>query len=129
MYGYLSRTPSVLTGVSLADAVGDRRTQNIPGTSTEYPNWQVPLCDASGAAVLLEDLGESALLRDTVAAARRRLAAAVPAARAVPACGRPPLAAQRAGHVVASFREQPGQRGRRPLLLDVGRGGRPSPAG
>jgi 4-alpha-glucanotransferase len=70
MYGYLSLTPSVLTGVSLADAVGDRRTQNIPGTSTEYPNWQVPLCDATGTAVLLEDLGESALLRDTVAAAR-----------------------------------------------------------
>ena len=70
MYGYLSRTPAVLTGVSLADAVGDRRTQNIPGTSTEYPNWQVPLCDATGAAVLLEDLGQSALLRDTVAAAR-----------------------------------------------------------
>lgn len=70
LYGYLSRTPSVLTGVSLADAVGDIRTQNIPGTSTEYPNWQVPLCDASGAAILLEDLGECALLRATVAAAR-----------------------------------------------------------
>ena len=70
LYGYLSLTPSVLTGVSLADAVGDIRTQNIPGTSTEYPNWQIPLCDATGAAVLLEDLGECALVRDTVAAAR-----------------------------------------------------------
>jgi len=70
MYGFLSRTPAVLTGVSLADAVGDIRTQNIPGTSTEYPNWQIPLCDANGAAVLLEDLGDRPLLRATVAAVR-----------------------------------------------------------
>jgi 4-alpha-glucanotransferase len=70
LYGYLSRTPSVLAGVSLADAVGDIRTQNIPGTSTEYPNWRIPLCDATGTAVLLEDLGQSALLRATVGAVR-----------------------------------------------------------
>ncbi len=69
LYGYLGRTPSLLTGVSLADAVGDVRTQNIPGTSTEYPNWQIPLCDAAGRPVLLEDLPGIALLRDTVAAA------------------------------------------------------------
>jgi 4-alpha-glucanotransferase len=70
LYGYLSLTPSLLAGVSLADAVGDVRTQNIPGTSTEYPNWQIPLCDAAGNAVLLEDLGSSQLLRATVAAVR-----------------------------------------------------------
>ena len=70
LYGYLGRTPSLLTGVSLADAVGDVRTQNIPGTSTEYPNWQIPLCDAAGRAVLLEDLPDRRLLHDTVAAAR-----------------------------------------------------------
>jgi 4-alpha-glucanotransferase len=69
LYGYLGRTPSLLTGVSLADAVGDVRTQNIPGTSAEYPNWQIPLCDAAGQAVLIEDLPASQLLRDTVAAA------------------------------------------------------------
>jgi 4-alpha-glucanotransferase len=69
LYGYLSRTPSLLTGVSLADAVGDVRTQNIPGTSAEYPNWQVPLCDAAGRPVLLDDLADRALLRDVVAAA------------------------------------------------------------
>jgi 4-alpha-glucanotransferase len=70
VYGYLSRTPALLAGVSLADAVGDVRTQNIPGTSTEYPNWQIPLCNPAGQPVLLEDLGESRLLRDTVAAVR-----------------------------------------------------------
>ena len=48
MYGYLSRTPAALIGVSLADAVGDRRTQNQPGTTDEYPNWRGPPADAAG---------------------------------------------------------------------------------
>jgi 4-alpha-glucanotransferase len=56
LYGYLARTPALLVGVSLADAVGDRRPQNIPGTRDEYPNWRIPLCDSGGRAVLLEDL-------------------------------------------------------------------------
>ena len=56
LYAYLARTPSVLLGVSLADAVGDRRPQNLPGTTNEYPNWRVPLCDGDGRSVLLEDL-------------------------------------------------------------------------
>jgi 4-alpha-glucanotransferase len=56
LYGYLARTPARLIGVSLADAVGDVRSQNIPGTSREYPNWQIPLCDAAGRPVLLEEL-------------------------------------------------------------------------
>jgi 4-alpha-glucanotransferase len=69
MYGFLARTPAVLIGISLADAVGDRRTQNIPGTSDEYPNWRVPLCDAEGKAVLLEDLPDLELVRAVVGAA------------------------------------------------------------
>jgi 4-alpha-glucanotransferase len=56
MYAYLARTPSALIGVSLADAVGELRSQNIPGTTGEYPNWQIPLCDGEGREVLLEDL-------------------------------------------------------------------------
>jgi 4-alpha-glucanotransferase len=63
LYGYLARTPATLLGVSLADAVGDARSQNIPGTSTEYPNWQIPLCDQSGQAVLREDLPALPLLQ------------------------------------------------------------------
>jgi len=63
LYGYLRKTPAVLLAVSLADAVGDRRTQNIPGTSTEYPNWRIPLCDDTGQPVLLEDLPAVDLLR------------------------------------------------------------------
>src|SRR5260370_5532084 len=56
LYGDLARTPAVLVGVSLADAVGDRRPQNIPGTSDEYPHWRTPLCDAHRRTVPLDDL-------------------------------------------------------------------------
>jgi 4-alpha-glucanotransferase len=69
LYGYLARTPAALVGVSLADAVGDRRPQNIPGTSVEYPNWRIPLCDADGRAVLLEDLPGLPLVRAVTRAA------------------------------------------------------------
>jgi len=68
LYGYLARTRAVLVGVSLADAVADRRAQNVPGTSNEYPNWRIPLCDADGRAVMLEDLGELPLVRAVSAA-------------------------------------------------------------
>jgi 4-alpha-glucanotransferase len=72
LYAYLARTASLLIGVSLADAVGDRRAQNLPGTSEEYPNWQIPLCDAAGHAVLLEDLPGVPLLGAVCAAATGR---------------------------------------------------------
>jgi 4-alpha-glucanotransferase len=62
LYGYLARTPALLVGVSLADAVGDTRSQNIPGTSDEYPNWRIPLCDQSGRPVPIEDLPALPLL-------------------------------------------------------------------
>jgi 4-alpha-glucanotransferase len=64
LYAYLRRTPSLLLGVSLADAVGDVRTQNVPGTSDEYPNWKIPLCDAGQRPVLLEQLPGVPLLRE-----------------------------------------------------------------
>jgi 4-alpha-glucanotransferase len=72
LYAYLARTAAVLVGVSLADAVGDRRAQNIPGTSDQYPNWQIPLCDAGGRAVLLEDLPGLPLVGAVAAAAAGR---------------------------------------------------------
>ena len=72
LHGFLARTPALLIGVSLADAVGDRRTQNVPGTSDEYPNWRIPLCDSEGKAVLLEDLPDIDLVRSVVRAATDR---------------------------------------------------------
>jgi 4-alpha-glucanotransferase len=52
----LAATPSRLRGVALTDAVGDRRAMNQPGTDDEYPNWRLPLADATSTPVLLEDL-------------------------------------------------------------------------
>lgn len=57
LHGFLRRTPARLAGIALADIVGERRTQNQPGTVDEYPNWRIPLADASGEPVLLDDLG------------------------------------------------------------------------
>jgi 4-alpha-glucanotransferase len=68
LYGFLALTPALLIGVSLADAVGDRRTQNIPGTSREYPNWRVPLCNNEGEAILLENLDQVPLIHAVVSA-------------------------------------------------------------
>ncbi len=56
LHRLLTWAPSRLLGVQLADAVGDRRPQNQPGTDQEYPNWRMPLADGVGLPVLLEDL-------------------------------------------------------------------------
>ena len=56
LHRWVAATPAVLHGVSLVDAVGERRAQNQPGTDQEYPNWKVPLADGTGQVVLLEDL-------------------------------------------------------------------------
>ncbi len=64
-------SPARLVGVSLPDAVGDRRAQNQPGTDQEYPNWRVPLTDATGSAVTLDAVvAGSDLLRRLVSAVR-----------------------------------------------------------
>lgn len=56
LYAYLGRTPSRLVSLALTDAVGDRRTQNQPGTTDEYPNWRIPLSGPDGEALWLEDV-------------------------------------------------------------------------
>jgi 4-alpha-glucanotransferase len=56
LYAYLVRTPSRLRCLALTDVVGDRRTQNQPGTIDEYPNWRVPLSDPDGSPLLLDDV-------------------------------------------------------------------------
>lgn len=55
LYEFTALTPSSLLGVALVDAVGESRIQNQPGTSTEYPNWRIPLAGPDGV-VLIEDL-------------------------------------------------------------------------
>jgi 4-alpha-glucanotransferase len=56
LHAYLSLTPARLRCVALTDAVGDRRTQNQPGTVDEYPNWRVPLSGPDGTPLWLEDV-------------------------------------------------------------------------
>ena len=56
LHRFLLRTPSKVLLANLTDAVGERRAQNQPGTIDEYPNWRVPLTDADGAPVHLEDV-------------------------------------------------------------------------
>jgi 4-alpha-glucanotransferase len=70
LHRYLTLTPARLLCVSLADAVGDRRTQNQPGTTDEYPNWRVPLSGPDEKPLLLEDVlasGRAAALGRAVA--------------------------------------------------------------
>ena len=56
LHRHLARTPSLLLGVSLVDCVGERRIQNQPGTDEEYANWRIPLADAAGQVVSIDDI-------------------------------------------------------------------------
>jgi 4-alpha-glucanotransferase len=69
LYGYLALTPALMIGVNLAEAAGEIRSQNMPGTSTEYPNWKLPLCGPLGEPVLLDDLRSSDRVRGVARAA------------------------------------------------------------
>jgi 4-alpha-glucanotransferase len=64
-------SPARLIGISLPDVIGDRRAQNQPGTDQEYPNWRVPMADAEGVPVLLEDLLDRPELMDRIVDAVR----------------------------------------------------------
>jgi len=56
LYRFLYQTPTKLKCVALTDVVGERRTQNQPGTVDEYPNWRIPLGDESGHRLTLEEI-------------------------------------------------------------------------
>ncbi|MFD5701270.1 4-alpha-glucanotransferase [Streptomyces lasiicapitis] len=56
VHRFLLATPARMVGVWLPDTVGDRRPQNLPGTWDQYPNWRLPVADAAGRPVTLEDL-------------------------------------------------------------------------
>lgn len=70
---FIASTPSAMTCTNLVDMVGDVRIQNQPGTNAEqYSNWCIPLCDASGNAVLIEDLADLELFHRVADASPRR---------------------------------------------------------
>ena len=52
----LVNSASQVLNVALTDAIGDRRSQNQPGTIDEYPNWRMPLSDPEGRPLLLEEI-------------------------------------------------------------------------
>ncbi|WP_406445344.1 4-alpha-glucanotransferase [Streptomyces sp. NBC_01613] len=59
VHRFLLHTPSRMLGIWLPDTVGDRRPQNLPGTWNQYPNWRLPIADAEGRPVTLEELAGS----------------------------------------------------------------------
>lgn len=62
MHALLARTPCRIRVAQPADAVGDLRQPNLPGTTREYPNWRLPIAGPAGP-VTLEDLQHSADVR------------------------------------------------------------------
>jgi 4-alpha-glucanotransferase len=62
LHRLLARSASSLAAVRLADLSGEERSSNIPGTSTEYPNWRARL------QLPLEDLPRFALMTKITAA-------------------------------------------------------------
>lgn len=75
LHRFIAHTPSLLVGVSLTDAVGERRSQNVPGTHREYPNWQLPLAVSDGSLLLLEDLASNPRFLALTAVVERALGA------------------------------------------------------
>ena len=74
LHRLLAQSPSVLLGVALVDAVGERRVQNQPGTTGAlYPNWQVPLAGPDGKPVFLEDLPANPRFNSLLAAVQEAL--------------------------------------------------------
>lgn len=65
---WLAASEAPLIAVQLADAIGDRRPVNMPGTVDEYPNWRLPLADSAGTQVTVEQLADRADLARTAAA-------------------------------------------------------------
>ncbi|MFI7415182.1 4-alpha-glucanotransferase [Streptomyces sp. NPDC049627] len=66
VHRFLLHTPARMVGIWLPDGVGDRRPQNLPGTWDQYPNWRLPIADAEGRAVTLEELAASPRVRALV---------------------------------------------------------------
>nr|NLI49588.1 4-alpha-glucanotransferase [Propionibacterium sp.] len=59
LHRYVLQSPARVVNAALVDAVGDRRTQNQPGTIDEYPNWRVPLSGPDGRPLMLEEVFHS----------------------------------------------------------------------
>ena len=56
LHAFLAATRCRVVLAAPADAVGDLRQPNLPGTTDEYPNWRLPIADTQGNTLLLDDL-------------------------------------------------------------------------
>ena len=56
MHKMLLHSPSALLQAALVDGVGETRSQNQPGTSSEYRNWRVPLAGPDHKAVHTDEV-------------------------------------------------------------------------
>ncbi|SDO08847.1 4-alpha-glucanotransferase [Actinacidiphila guanduensis] len=74
VHRFLASTPARMVGIWLPDGVGDRRPQNLPGTSDEYPNWRLPVAGPDGRPLALEQLAASPRLHALAEEVRRALA-------------------------------------------------------
>jgi 4-alpha-glucanotransferase len=61
LHAFLAGTPAMLVAATLEDALQVRRRPNVPGTTTERPNWSLPL------PVPLEELAGDPRLRQLAA--------------------------------------------------------------
>ncbi|MDO4631034.1 MAG: 4-alpha-glucanotransferase [Corynebacterium sp.] len=69
---FIAHTPAALTCTALVDLVGDQKVQNQPGTTKDlYPNWCLPLSNAAGEVVLIDDLPSINLFHAIAASSRR----------------------------------------------------------
>ncbi|MEX0658353.1 MAG: 4-alpha-glucanotransferase [Egibacteraceae bacterium] len=71
MHAFLAAGPALLVAAALGDAVGDTRQPNLPGTTDAYPNWRLPLADADGQVVLLDELLDRRTTRRLATTLRR----------------------------------------------------------
>ncbi|MGI8679421.1 MAG: 4-alpha-glucanotransferase [Jatrophihabitans sp.] len=72
LHELLTDAPSLLRCAALTDLVGDRRTQNQPGTTqAQYPNWRLPLSNSRGP-ILLDDVVTDPRAATLAAAMRTR---------------------------------------------------------
>ncbi|MEU3044022.1 4-alpha-glucanotransferase [Streptomyces diastaticus] len=89
VHRFLLRTPARMIGVWLPDGTGDRRPQNLPGTWDQYPNWRLPVADAQGHPVALEQLTASPRVARLLRTVATEDQAPAPMVRTAPPDARP----------------------------------------
>ncbi len=72
MHALLGRMPCRLVVAQPADAVGDLRQPNLPGTTDEYPNWCLPVAGPAGPLTLADLQAHPRLRRVAVLLGRNR---------------------------------------------------------